>query len=277
MARFIVHKDKVVTKKQANASESNSYPFFWVPFAIVLAGALIGGAIIFKNGQVPSQKVATGDVASATTQENTTPTPTLPPSRDIEVDITDAPMLGEATASVTMIEFSDFQCPFCKKYTSETFDLIKEQFIDTGLVKYYFRDFPLTSIHPNAVRAAEAALCAVDQGSFWEYHDILFEKQLSWSNEETPDEKFVDYASEVGLDSSKFSSCLDTNKYQKAVNKSSRELQEKIISKNVVDIGGTEASKGFGTPSFLINGRLMIGAYPYESIKKVIEEALSGK
>lgn len=92
------------------------------------------------------------------------------------------PVLGKKDAKVTIVEFSDFQCPFCKQFFSETLPQLKKEYIDTGKVKLFYRQFPLTSIHPNAQIAAEAAECANEQGKFWEYHDILFTNQASWVN-----------------------------------------------------------------------------------------------
>lgn len=92
------------------------------------------------------------------------------------------PMLGKQNAKVTIIEFSDFQCPFCEQFFTKTFAQIKKTYIDTGKVKLYFRQYPLTSIHPNAQIAAEAAECANAQGKFWQFHDMLFTNQASWVN-----------------------------------------------------------------------------------------------
>ena len=91
------------------------------------------------------------------------------------------PTLGKEDAPIVMLEFSDFQCPFCGKFRAETFDLIKTNYIDTGKVLFIYKDFPLSQIHPFAQKAAEAALCADAQGKFWEYHDKLFENQVQWA------------------------------------------------------------------------------------------------
>ncbi len=90
------------------------------------------------------------------------------------------PMLGSANATITLIEFTDYQCPFCSRHYNQTYNQIKKDYIDTGKVKFYLRDFPL-NFHPNAQKAAEAARCAGDQGKYWEMHDELFSKQSEWS------------------------------------------------------------------------------------------------
>ena len=89
-------------------------------------------------------------------------------------------MLGSANATITLIEFTDYQCPFCSRHFNQTYEQIKKDYIDTGKVKFYLRDFPL-GFHPNAQKAAEAARCAGDQGKYWEMHDALFKNQSEWS------------------------------------------------------------------------------------------------
>jgi protein-disulfide isomerase len=91
----------------------------------------------------------------------------------------DLPVLGNTNAPVTLIEFSDYQCPFCERFFNGAEAQIKKEYVDTGKVKVYFRDFPLTQIHPGAQKAAEAARCASDQGKYWEYHDLIFNNQSS--------------------------------------------------------------------------------------------------
>lgn len=91
------------------------------------------------------------------------------------------PLLGSEKAKVTVIEFSDFQCPFCKQMFTNALSQIKKEYIDSGKIKFYYRHLPLTSIHPNAMIAAEASECANEQGKFWEYHDMLFQTQDAWT------------------------------------------------------------------------------------------------
>src|SRR3989344_9399332 len=104
------------------------------------------------------------------------------PTGPVDVSADDDPVLGEKNAKVTIIEFSDFQCPFCSRFRDQTFDQIKSKYIDTGKVKFVYRDFPLTQIHPMAQKGAEASECADEQGKFWEYHDLLFQKQDEWTS-----------------------------------------------------------------------------------------------
>jgi protein-disulfide isomerase len=170
--------------------------------------------------------------------------------------------IGQASAPVTMTEYSDFQCPLCKKYFTDSFSQIKTKYIDTGKVKYVFKDFPLTSIHPNARKAAEAADCALEQNKFWEMHDLLFTKQSEWSGEADPSGKFAAFATELQLNSDQFSKCLETSKYKGAV---SAEMKEGRIA-------GLS-----GTPSFDINGEEIVGAQELATFEAAIDGALGTK
>ena len=161
---------------------------------------------------------------------------------------------GPKDAPVAMVEFSDFQCPFCKSVL-----LTIKQLMDKypGKVKWVFRDFPIPSLHPTAPKAHEAALCAGEQGKFWEYHDLLFERSPSHSPQE-----LRRYAQELNLDGSAFAQCFDSSKYQVEVNSDVREGER---------LGVT------GTPTFFINGRLLVGAQPFGEYLKLIESELARK
>jgi protein-disulfide isomerase len=160
-------------------------------------------------------------------------------SQIVRVSADDDPMRGDPNAPITIIEFSDFQCPFCARFHSNTLPLIQEEYIDTGKVNLVYRDFPLQSIHPNALPAAVAAECANEQGKFWEYHDILFEKQSSWNKLDLNaiGSALSQISTEVGLEKQQFDSCLESGKYIDEVQKDLRDGK---------DYGVT------GTPAFFI-------------------------
>lgn len=208
---------------------------------------LTGGAVV--NNNQPGNDVPTGPV-------------------DVSAD--DDPVLGEKNAPVEIIEFSDFQCPFCRKFWTDTFPQLKTDYIDTGKVKVVYRDFPLASIHPMAQKSAEAAQCANDQGKFWEYHDKMYGEQniIDSGNIEGPVKGTAQYtvndlkkwAKDLGLDSEEFDSCLDDGKYEDEVNK---DFQD-------------GASAGVqGTPSFFINGNQLSGAQPFAAFKTAIDAELA--
>ena len=164
----------------------------------------------------------------------------------------DDPALGAATAPVTLVEFSDFQCPFCAR-VMPTLKKVKQTYGDK--VRIVWKDFPLTQIHPQAFKAAEAAQCAREQGKFWELHDVLFANQQALM----PDD-LKKHAAGVGIDLPKFNACFDASKYGERV-------QQQMSAGSQLGVGST--------PSIFINGRLVAGAQPYEVFAGIIDEELA--
>jgi protein-disulfide isomerase len=125
------------------------------------------------------------------------------------------PVQGQASAPVTWIEFSDFECPYCQMLFSQVDSQLIPAYVQTGKVKMYFRNFPLTQIHPNAEAAAEASRCANEQGQFWAMHDKLFTEQGTWAGASASDAQtdFIGYATGLGLNATQFTSCLTAGKY----------------------------------------------------------------
>jgi protein-disulfide isomerase len=173
-----------------------------------------------------------------------------PPRQQLAVGADDA-VLGPADAPVTIIEFSDFQCPFCQR-VAPTLKQVREKYGDR--VRIVWKDFPLTSIHPQAFKAAEAGNCAREQGKFWEYHDRLFANQSALQ----PD-ALKKHAAEAGLDAPKFNACLDTAKY-------SDRVQAQMGVGNGLGVQST--------PSIYINGRLVAGAQPLDVFTSIIDDEL---
>lgn len=171
-----------------------------------------------------------------------------PPRADVGAD--DDPFMGPPDAPVTLIEFSDFQCPYCRRVQSVLKRLMTAYH---GQLKLVFRDFPLRQIHPEAQKAAEAAQCANDQGQFWQYHDRLF------ATTELGVEDLKQYAVELGLDAEHFNTCLDSDKYR-------QEVQG--------DIDDALAAGVNATPSFFVNGLPISGAVPFERFVEMVELAL---
>src|SRR5439155_217772 len=132
----------------------------------------------------------------------------LATSGPVRTSLGDAPMLGRADAPVTLVEFSDYQCPFCQRFFATTLSALKKHYVNTGKVRYVFRDFPLDQMHPQARKAAEAAHCAVEQGKYWEMHEVLFQNQRTLA----PPQLTV-HARTVGVDGSKFDECLSSGRH----------------------------------------------------------------
>ncbi len=242
--------EKTTTDNNTNNGNGNAV---MIPAAIIVAGLIIAGAVIYSNGGPKSASV--GDTGG-----NTTPT-TLPTGGSpVNVSEDDDPFRGDANAPVVMIEFSDFQCPFCRSFFENTLTQLEEKYIKTGKVKLVYRDFPL-SFHPAAQKAAEAGECADDQGKFWEMHDKIFEEQ-SKQGQGTIQFSVDDikkWAGEIGLNTTKLNDCMDSGKYAQEVQKDAAD--------------GTAAGVS-GTPTFFINGKQLVGAQPYSVFEQTIEAEL---
>lgn len=208
------------------------------------------------------EKKMAEDKAAVTATAPSQPTNPNKPVLGAKIDISEGslPALGKKNAKVTIVEFSDFQCPFCEKFYTDTYSKIKKEYIDTGKVKFAFRHLPL-DIHPLAPIAAEASECANDQGKFWAYHDQLFTDYSTWSagTIESLPTTLTTYASDLGLNTEEFSTCLTSGKHTEKVNNDRSDGQE---------AGAT------GTPSFFINGKILVGALPFETFKTLIDQEL---
>ena len=237
------------TESSTSVSESGK---LLIPGAIIVAGLLIAGAVLYSGGLVggkgSGQKIqaAVGGAVNQNIEDND-------------------PALGSPNAPVVLVEFSDFQCPFCRKFWSDSLPQIKEKYIKTGKVRFVYRDFPLSNIHPGAEPAAQAAECAEDQGKFWEMHDKIFGEQEKLGqgtiNFEIGDIKR--WAREIGLDGAALDTCLDSEKYKAEV------------AKDYSDGASLGVS---GTPHVFVNGKLLIrGALPFEQIDQLIQQELAGR
>ena len=193
--------------------------------------------------------------------------PTGQPTPIVKISADDDPVIGDPNAPISIIEFSDFQCPFCARFHIQTLPSILEEYVDQGKVKLIFRDFPIQNIHPNALPASVAAECANEQDKFKEMHDELFDNQKEWSGLETANAMllFSKYALEIGLEQEIFDSCLTNGKYIEEI-------------RNDLNDGRTYGVSG--TPGFFIgNDQIgyveLKGAQPFESFKKVIDAQLN--
>jgi protein-disulfide isomerase len=169
---------------------------------------------------------------------------------------------GSEDAPVTIVEFSDYQCPFCRRWFNESLPEIQENYIDTGKVRFLYRDFPL-SFHPMAVPFAEAARCAGDQEKYWEMHDKIFEEQDKFGSGTITSITLDDikqWAEDLGLNTEEFNSCLDSGKYKQAI-------QDDFTAGSNLGVSGT--------PTFFINGQKIVGAQPYSTFEQLIESFLN--
>lgn len=197
---------------------------------------------------------------AAQAEKNGPPAPTR-----AKLDLQGFQMLGSKDAPVTMVEFTDYQCPYCQRFHMTLFNEIKKEYIDTGKVRFYSRDLPLDSLHPNAIRAAQAARCAADQGQYWKLRDIM------GANPDKLDmDNLVADATSLKMDLGAFKGCLDTQKYKEAV-------QTDVLEAMKI---GAEA-----TPTFVIgkstpqgvDGELLVGLQPLSEFVKAISKPEAGK
>jgi len=235
--------------------------------------AVVGIAAFFAGSytsNLNSNQISQGDLEDAIAklelkllQEQL---PTEQPQLPVKISIDDDPIIGDPDAPITIVEFSDFQCPFCARFHIQTLPSILEEYIETGKVKLVFRDFPIQSIHPNALPASVASECANEQGKFKEMHDKLFDNQNEWNKQETVDalSLFSQYATEIQLDQETFDSCLTNGSYIEEI-------------RNDLDDGrdyGVSGTPGFFVGNDQIGYVELKGAQPFESFKKIIDAQL---
>jgi protein-disulfide isomerase len=230
-----------------------SNPIVWIVIlAIVAAGALI--AINWISSR-PAKRAAPA------------PPPTQPSSTSVE-NAPEQPTKGVADAPVTIEEFAEFYCPYCARHLFQTFPKIDEEYIRPGLVKYVFHNL---IVHGEVAQlAAQAGECAHAQRHFWEYHDRLFYVIFEEGKGHLNEEDLQSLARELGLDEEAFASCLDSD-WAKAQIEKDRQVLQEFLAK----LPESEKPRSIGTPLFFINGHPLVGAWPYEKFKAMIDAELA--
>lgn len=188
--------------------------------------------------------------------------PQTPPAPQGKVDIKNGhlPALGNSDAKVTIVEFADYQCPFCERLFNDAIASIKKDYIDTGKVKLYFRNYAF--LGQESTWSAEASECANEQNKFWDYHDYLFNHQGAENSGAFSKDNLKKFAADLGLDTNSFNNCLDTDKYKSLVDQDLKEGQQAGVN---------------GTPATFVNGNMLVGAQPYSAFKQLIDKELASK
>ena len=233
---------------------------------IGIAAFFAGSYVTNLNSNQISEKDLNDAIAKVELKILQNQLPTKQPQLTVKISADNDPIIGDPNAPITIIEFSDFQCPFCARFHIQTLPLILEEYIEQGKVKLVFRDFPIQSIHPNALPASVAAECANEQGKFKEMHDMLFDNQNEWNKQDTVDalSSFSQYATNIQLEQETFDSCLTNGKYIDEIKKDLDDGRDYGVS---------------GTPGFFVgNDEIgyveLKGAQPFESFKKIIDAQL---
>ncbi len=238
------HKDK--------NSEKN-----WHKYILIL-GVIQVLLLVFIAYKISASSAITSNTENPTPDAQAPTIPNVPsaieaPSIDNSKLVDDDAVKGDKNAPVTIVEFSDYECPFCEKFYTQTLPQIEENYIKTGKVKLIYRDYPL-GFHAQAQKAAEAAECAGEQDKYYEMHNQLFEKGVAGGVS-----SFKEYAKELKLDAIKFDQCLDSGKMSSEVQKDTADGSKYGVQ---------------GTPAFFINGKLISGAQPYSVFQQAIETEL---
>jgi len=223
-------------------------------FVFGALGAMLLNTQSASAHRAEHQELINQAVTAALAERGDTATGNTPGSNTrFQVSVDDDPAWGPEDAPVTIVEFSDFQCPFCGRFHQQTYPRLRETYGDR--IRFVYRDFPILQLHPNALISAQAANCANEQGKYWEYHDLLLTNQ-----DQSDRTALSNFAAQLELNMTAFDECLDSGRYEQEVN------------------ADTRAGSGYGvtgTPTFFINGRPLVGAQPYEVFAAMIDEELA--
>ena len=217
---------------------------------VVLAFAVGGlvGYVAWGRGSGGTTTTAGAPVAQAPAAEQ------APQYRRYDIPTEGFPSLGPDDAPIVIVEFSDFQCPFCRRFHDETYQSLLDAY--PGQIRFVYRNLPLTSIHPAAMPSAIASLCAQDQDAYWDFHEKLF------SSEQLDEETFIRYAADLGLDTETFTACLSSGEHD-------AEIQQDMNF--AIDLGVQS------TPTFFVNGLAIVGAQPLANFQQLIDKELAGE
>ena len=240
--------DEVIQKAPEETVTFKLSHFYSVLVVLAFAvGVLVGYVAWGRGTTVATAAQPSGPVAEA-------PVAQEPQYIRYDVPTEGYPSLGPEDAEIVIVEFSDFQCPFCRRFHDETYQPLMDAY--PGQIRFVYRNLPLTSIHPNAMPAAVASLCANDQNAFWDFHEKLF------SSETLDEATYIRYAADLGLDVETFTACLSSGSHDTFI-------QEDM-----------DFALGLGvqsTPTFFVNGLAIVGAQPLVNFKLIIDKELAGE
>ncbi len=267
------------TENLVETSETSFRPGYLLPAAILFGAILISASIFYSTKAFITKGLSgsgAAEFANAPALNQNQPQPAQAPapqpdSGPVKVSADDDPVLGNKNAPLTLIEFSDYECPFCKRYFTETFPEIKKNYVDTGKLKIVFRDYPLPFHNPLAITEAMAANCSREQGGdavYYKYHDEVFNRTKSNGQGLAKDELYK-IATDLQLNAGKFKSCLDSEKYKDEIAKDTADGSAAGVSGTPTVFIGKSSADGN------ITATKVVGAQPYASFKATLDQMLS--
>ena len=228
--------------------------FYSVLVVLAFAIGLFVGYVAWGRGTTVTAAAPVAAAQQPSGQVVEAPQPTKSAYTRYDIPIEGHPSLGPDDAKIVIVEFSDFQCPFCRRFHDETYRALLDAY--PGQIRFVYRNLPLTSIHPNAMPAAVASLCANDQNAFWDFHEKLF------SSETLDEATYIQYAVDLGLNVETFTACLSSGSHDAEIK------------------ADMDFSLGLGvqsTPTFFVNGLAIVGAQPLASFQQLIDKELAGE
>lgn len=229
----------------------------YVPILVVLllAASFLIGALYTKISYL--EKGSLGAAPSAA-QPQTGPNAPTKPGAKVDVSVGHLPTLGDKNAKVKVVEFADFQCPFCERWFKDVEASLIKDYVNTGKVQFAFRQYAF--LGQESTWAAQASECANEQGKFWDYHNYLYDHQGGENSGAFTKDKLIGFAQTLGLNTDQFSSCVNSDKYAKNVSD---------------DLSAGQKVGVNGTPATFVNGQLVVGAQPFSAFKTVIDQELA--
>ena len=254
-AVFEVEQETSVEESE-NAEEFITFKrshFYSVLVVLAFAVGLLLGYVLWGRGTTTVTVAAepstqpSGEVAEV-------PITPQPQFTRYDIPTEGYPSLGPDDAPITVVEFSDFQCPFCRRFHEQTYQALLDAY--PGQIRFVYRNLPLTSIHPDAMPSAIASLCANDQNVYWDYHSKLF------SSETLTRDTFIQYATDLNINVDEFTACLDSGKHDENI---ANDMNFAL------DLGVQS------TPTFFVNGLAIVGAQPLSAFQQIIDMELAGE
>ena len=250
----IEYDEEEVTEAPAEYVTFKKSHFYSILVVLAFAVGLFVGYVAWGRGTTVTAAAPVAAAQQPAGPVVETPQPTKSAYTRYNIPTDGYPSLGPNDAPITIVEFSDFQCPFCRRFEQDTYQPLLDAY--PGKIRFVYRNLPLTSIHPNAMPAAIASLCAKDQNAFWDYHDKLF------SSETLDQTTYIQYATDLGLDVNTFTACLSSGSHDAEIK------------------ADMDFSLGLGvqsTPTFFVNGLAIVGAQPLTNFQQIIDKELAGE